>query len=58
MKIVELHNGEIVEREATPEEEAAWNQAAQEQPEQPITVEDRVQILEEALELLLSGATE
>lgn len=42
----------------TPEEEAAWSQAAQEQPEQPITVEDRVQILEEALELLLSGATE
>lgn len=26
--------------------------------EQPPTVEDRVQILEEALELLLSGATE
>lgn len=48
-------------RDATPEEIAAWNQAAQEQPEQPEqppTVEDRVQILEEALELLLSGATE
>lgn len=26
-------------RDATPEEEAAWNQAAQEQPEQPPTVE-------------------
>lgn len=49
-------NGHV--REMTPEEEAAWNQAAQEQPEQPPTVEDRVQILEEALELLLSGATE
>lgn len=48
-------------RDMTLEEEAAWNQAAQEQPEQPEqppTVEDRVQILEEALELLLSGATE
>lgn len=48
-------------REMTPEEEAAWNQAAQEQPEQPEqppTVEDRVQILEEAIELLISGATE
>lgn len=44
-------------REMTPEEEAAWNQAAQEQPEQSSTVEDRVQILEEALELFLSGAT-
>lgn len=47
-------------RDMTPEEEAAWNQAAQELPEitQPPTVEDRVQILEEALELLLSGVTE
>lgn len=45
-------------RDATSEEEAAWNQAAQEQPEQMTTVEDRVQILEEALELLLSGVTE
>lgn len=45
-------------RDATPEEVTSWNQAAQEQPEQPITVEDRVQILDEALELLLSGATE
>lgn len=45
-------------RDATDEEVERWNQAAQEQPEQPITVEDRVQILEEALELLLSGATE
>lgn len=45
-------------RDATPEEEAAWNQAEQEQPEHPPTVEDRVQILEEALDLLLSGATE
>ena len=45
-------------RDMTQEEIAAWIQAAQEQPEQPITVEDRVQILEEALELLLSGATE
>lgn len=54
MKIVELRNGKIVERDATPEEEAAWNAP---QPEQPITVEDRVQILEEALVLLLSGAT-
>lgn len=42
----------------TQEEIAAWNQAAQEQPEQPPTVEDRVQILEEAIELLISGATE
>ena len=47
-----------VYRDMTPEEEAAWNQAAQEQPEQTFTVEDRVQILEEALDLLLSGATE
>lgn len=45
-------------RDMTDEEISALNQAAQEQPEQPITVEDRVQILEEALELLLSGATE
>lgn len=47
-----------VYRDMTPDEEAAWNQAAQEQPEQPSTVEDRVQILEEAIELLISGATE
>ena len=46
-------------RDATDEEVERWNQAAQEQPEitQPPTVEDRVQILEEALELFLSGAT-
>lgn len=47
-----------VYRDATPEEEDKWNQAAQEQQEQPQPVEDRVQILEEALDLLLSGATE
>lgn len=45
-------------REATMEELSSWTQAAQEQQEQPPTVEDRVQILEEALELLLSGVTE
>lgn len=44
--------------EMTEEEVSLWIQAAKEQPEQPPTVEDRVQILEEALELLLSGATE
>ena len=49
-------NGVVLEM--TDEEISALNQASQEQPEQPITVEDRVQILEEALELLLSGATE
>lgn len=49
-------NGVVLEM--TDEEISALNQAAQEQPEQPPTVEDRVQILEEALELLLSGATE
>lgn len=56
MKICE--NGIV--RDMTQEEIAAWDQAVQEQPEitQPITVEDRVQILEEALELLLSGVTE
>lgn len=47
-----------VYRDMTPDEVEAWNQAAQEQPEQPPTVEDRVQILEEAIELLISGATE
>lgn len=49
-------NGVVLEM--TEEEIYALNKAAQEQPEQPPTVEDRVQILEEALELLLSGATE
>lgn len=54
MKICE--NGIV--RDMTQEEIAAWDQAAQEKPEQPSTVEDRVQILEEAIELLISGATE
>lgn len=45
-------------RDMTQDEIAAWDQASQEQPEQPPTVEDRVQILEEALEFLISGATE
>lgn len=45
-------------RDMTEDEASRLIQAAQEQPEQPITVEDRVQILEEALELLLSGAIE
>ena len=48
-------NGVVLEM--TDEEISALNQAAQEQPEQSPTVEDRVQILEEALELFLSGAT-
>lgn len=47
-------NGVILDM--TPEEEAEWY--ASQQPEQLPTVEDRVQILEEAIELLISGATE
>ena len=48
-----------VYRDMTPEEIEEFNrfQQDQSQEEPPPTVEDRVQILEEALDLLLSGET-
>lgn len=54
MKICE--NGII--REMTAEEKVQFEQLAAEQPAPEPTAEERIAALEEALDLLLSGATE